>query len=210
MILRSIIILVIGFSFSINHLTVKCSRSPNFPSTSTSVVGRTFKSSHNNNNNNNNDRTRIDSDLPTATVSRGNTQTRGSINRRRSASEVGQSNDNDMKALQKDGTVSNQFVSGKVNVTLSCQPEETVVDLNFKSPFRGVIQLGDDGCGLRGDGRYQYTLRAPHNKCGTKHVVSSGSFFNTIFIRYHPSLEMEGDLLKTILCKFGTEELSVG
>ncbi|RWS15439.1 uncharacterized protein B4U79_15763 [Dinothrombium tinctorium] len=79
-------------------------------------------------------------------------------------------------------------------------------------PFKGVIQVGDNhnACRIRGDNNRNYSLRVPHNGCGTRHVVSSGSFFNTLFIRYHPSLEMEGDQLKSIVCKFGTGSVYVG
>ncbi|XP_053208353.1 uncharacterized protein LOC128392361 isoform X2 [Panonychus citri] len=113
---------------------------------------------------------------------------------------------------QGEQIVKQHFVSSKVNVTLSCEPEEILVNLNFTSPFKGVIQSGDKNtsCRIRGDGKRTYVLKVPHNSCGTKHVVSSGSFFNTLFIRYHPSLEMEGDQLKTIVCKFATESVFIG
>ena len=114
-----------------------------------------------------------------------------------------------ISGLQPQGEqiVKKHFISSKVNVTLSCEPEEILVNLNFTQPFRGVVQSGDNNtsCRIRGDGRRVYVLRVPHNSCGTKHVVSTGSFFNTLFIRHHPSLEMEGDQLKTIVCKFATE-----
>jgi len=105
-----------------------------------------------------------------------------------------------------------EFVSSKVIVGLSCEPEETVIKFNFSSPFRGVIQAGpaNTKCKIKGDGRKMYSLGVPHASCGTKYVSSTGSFFNTLFIRYHPSLELEGDQLKSIVCKFGTGSFFVG
>ncbi|KAI2802945.1 hypothetical protein BLOT_007068 [Blomia tropicalis] len=39
------------------------------------------------------------------------------------------------------------------------------------------------------------------NKCG--------QFTNTLFVRYHPSLETGGDYSKTLVCKFGLSSISV-
>ncbi|CAN8020463.1 unnamed protein product [Ixodes persulcatus] len=39
---------------------------------------------------------------------------------------------------------------------------------------------------------------------------ATGSFTNSLTIRFHPSLELEGDEIKTLVCKFTTGEVNLG
>ncbi|XP_015929265.1 uncharacterized protein [Parasteatoda tepidariorum] len=102
------------------------------------------------------------------------------------------------------------FISEKTRVSLMCRSSDIQVNLNFSYPFRGLVHAGkkDSGCSFRGDGKLSYSLNVPHASCGTIHVTPQDSFANTLTIRYHPALELEGDEIKTILCKYGTGSLS--
>ncbi|XP_035226129.1 uncharacterized protein LOC118198539 [Stegodyphus dumicola] len=104
------------------------------------------------------------------------------------------------------------FVSEKTRVSLSCRSNDILVNLNFSDPFRGLVHAGkkDSGCSFRGDGKLSYSLNVPHAACGTIHVTPQDSFANTLTIRYHPALELEGDEIKTILCKYGTGSIQLG
>ncbi|CAL1276476.1 unnamed protein product [Larinioides sclopetarius] len=104
------------------------------------------------------------------------------------------------------------FVSEKTRVSLSCRSNDIMVNLNFSVPFRGLVHAGkkDSGCSFRGDGKMTYSLNVPHAACGTIHVTPQDSFANTLTIRYHHALELEGDEIKTILCKYGTGSIQLG
>ncbi|KAH8034207.1 hypothetical protein HPB51_021877 [Rhipicephalus microplus] len=97
-------------------------------------------------------------------------------------------------------------------LVLTCEPERFLVRINFTQPFRGVVHAGDkrDNCRIRGNGSHFYTLPVPLNDCSTAHNDATGSFTNSLTIRFHPSLELEGDEIKTLVCKFTTGDVSLG
>ncbi|XP_054713838.1 LOW QUALITY PROTEIN: uncharacterized protein LOC129223297 [Uloborus diversus] len=103
------------------------------------------------------------------------------------------------------------FASENTKVSLSCRSKDIVVNLAFTHPFRGLVHAGrkDGDCSFRGDGNRTYSLNVPHTSCGTIHVTPQDSFANTLTIRYHPALELEGDEIKTILCKYGTGSIQL-
>jgi len=114
-----------------------------------------------------------------------------------------------VRALPKKSVPKNSFKTERNSVDLQCEPEDFVVRVNFTQPFRGIVHAGpkSNKCLLRGDGGQYYTLRIPLDGCGTIH--NEGRFSNTLTIRFHPSLELEGDELKTLVCKFKTEAVLV-
>lgn len=108
--------------------------------------------------------------------------------------------------------VKNYFTTDRTKVVLTCEPERFLVRINFTQPFRGVVHAGDkrDNCRIRGDGSRLYTLPVPLNDCSTTHNDATGSFTNSLTIRFHPSLELEGDEIKTLVCKFTTGDVNLG
>ncbi|XP_075533750.1 uncharacterized protein LOC142566751 isoform X2 [Dermacentor variabilis] len=108
--------------------------------------------------------------------------------------------------------VKNYFTTDRTKVVLTCEPERFLVRINFTQPFRGVVHAGDkrDNCRIRGDGSRLYTLPVPLNDCSTMHNDATGSFTNSLTIRFHPSLELEGDEIKTLVCKFTTGDVNLG
>ncbi|XP_013791224.1 uncharacterized protein LOC106475076 [Limulus polyphemus] len=115
-------------------------------------------------------------------------------------------------AAAKQNKYKPKFVTPKVQVSLSCKSDKIMVTMNFTEPFNGVAHAGDkeSPCKLRGIGDKNYILNVPLTSCGTRHEQSSGNFINTLTIRFHPSLELEGDEIKTIICKFNTGSINVG
>ncbi|XP_023232641.1 uncharacterized protein LOC111632457 [Centruroides sculpturatus] len=107
-----------------------------------------------------------------------------------------------------------EFASDKTRVSLSCDSDVISVNLNFTKPFHGVVYAGPpkSSCRLRGTGDTFYILRVPLDDCETcvNHQCSSGTFVNTLHIRYHPTLELEGDEIKTIICRFRTGTIRLG
>ncbi|KAH9388115.1 hypothetical protein TYRP_009323 [Tyrophagus putrescentiae] len=117
------------------------------------------------------------------------------------------------------------FVSDRVKVTLDCKPNLMRLHLNFTEPFRGVVSVGRSSwdelsggettakeakrCSIRGQGSRRYRLDLDHRSCRTTFDSKRGQFSNTLFVRYHPTLETGGDYSKTLLCKFGLTSFSV-
>uniref|UniRef100_A0A147BH47 ZP domain-containing protein n=1 Tax=Ixodes ricinus TaxID=34613 RepID=A0A147BH47_IXORI len=108
--------------------------------------------------------------------------------------------------------IKNYFATDRTRVSLTCEPERFLVQISFTQPFRGVVHAGHKKgkCKIRGDGSRAYTLRVPLNDCSSTHNDATGSFTNSLTIRFHPSLELEGDEIKTLVCKFTTGEVNLG
>uniref|UniRef100_A0A1S4LCN0 Papillote n=1 Tax=Ixodes scapularis TaxID=6945 RepID=A0A1S4LCN0_IXOSC len=87
---------------------------------------------------------------------------------------------------------------------LSCASGEMVVKINFSEPFRGITYVDYDKtspCKFYGDGSKYYELRIPLKGCGTKQEAPR-VFINNIIVRFHRSLELEEDEIKTIICRY--------
>ncbi|XP_064457000.1 uncharacterized protein LOC135367814 [Ornithodoros turicata] len=108
--------------------------------------------------------------------------------------------------------IKNYFTTDRTRVSLTCEPDRFLVKINLTYPFRGVVHAGrkDSKCKIRGDGARFYVLSVPLTGCGTTHNETSGSFTNSLTIRFHPSLELEGDEIKTLVCKFTTGDVNLG
>lgn len=79
-----------------------------------------------------------------------------------------------------------------------------VVTVNFSQPFRGIVYADNDRatpCKAFGDGGRTINVRMPLKGCGT-YQGPARVFTNTIIVRFHPSLEVEEDEFKTIVCRY--------
>ena len=79
-----------------------------------------------------------------------------------------------------------------------------IVKINFSEPFRGIGYSDYDRtspCRFYGDGSRYYELRMPLKGCGTKQEAPR-IFINNIVLRFHRSLELEEDEIKTIICRY--------
>lgn len=108
-----------------------------------------------------------------------------------------------------------EFVSSQARVQMECQREKIQIKVNFSQPFNGILGAGKletSECKLLGNGAKAYTLQVPHNatQCDTHWDSSTSSIFNTLFIRFHSSLETGNDIAKNIMCRLTVGDLFVG
>ncbi|XP_054713445.1 uncharacterized protein LOC129222908 [Uloborus diversus] len=99
---------------------------------------------------------------------------------------------------------SSEILTNRTRAYLSCASGEMVIKMNFSEPFRGVTYTDYDRsgpCKFYGDGRQYYELRIPLKGCGTKQEAPR-VFINNIIVRFHRSLELEEDEIKTIICRY--------
>ncbi|XP_022258383.1 uncharacterized protein LOC106474364 [Limulus polyphemus] len=99
---------------------------------------------------------------------------------------------------------SSEILTNKTRAYLSCESGEMIVKINFVNPFRGVTYTDYDrtsACKFFGDGSNYYELRIPLKGCGTRQEAPR-VFINNIIVRFHRSLELEEDEIKTIICRY--------
>lgn len=80
----------------------------------------------------------------------------------------------------------------------------TKVDLKFNEKFYGVAYADFDrnsACQIIGKGDLSYKIEFPLKGCGTKQDPQR-VFTNNIVVRFHPGLEMDGDEIITIVCRY--------
>lgn len=109
-----------------------------------------------------------------------------------------------------------EFTSPQAKIQIECQRDKTVIRLNFTKPFGGAIGAGNletTKCKINGDRvSSNYRLEVLHNEtlCDTQWDSSTNSIFNTLFVRFHSSLETGADLAKNIMCRLTVGDLIVG
>lgn len=100
--------------------------------------------------------------------------------------------------------LNSEIITNRTRAYLSCESGEMIVKINFTEPFRGVGYSDYDRsspCKFYGDGGRYYELRMPLKGCGTKQEAPR-IFINNIILRFHRSLELEEDEIKTIICRY--------
>ncbi|XP_069702408.1 uncharacterized protein pot isoform X2 [Periplaneta americana] len=88
--------------------------------------------------------------------------------------------------------------------TLNCGAGSMQVELKFNEPFFGIAYADFDrnsACQVAGKGAISYSLELPLKGCGTKQDPQR-VFTNNIVVRFHPGLEMDGDEIITIVCRY--------
>jgi hypothetical protein len=109
-----------------------------------------------------------------------------------------------------------EFVSAQARVQLDCQRDKTVIKVNFTRPFNGILGVGNPEttkCKLIGSSGRYYELQVNHNateECNAKWDNTTSSIANTLFIRFHQSLETGADIAKNVLCRLSVGDLIVG
>ncbi|XP_008545929.1 uncharacterized protein LOC103570101 [Microplitis demolitor] len=87
---------------------------------------------------------------------------------------------------------------------LNCSQGSMQVELKFDEPFYGVAYADFDrnsACMVKGRGFNYAELELPLKGCGTKQDPQR-VFTNNIVVRFHPGLEMDGDEVITIICRY--------
>lgn len=108
-----------------------------------------------------------------------------------------------------------EFISPQVRVQMECQRDKTIIKMNFTQPFNGILgagKLDTSKCQQAGNGTMYYVLQVAHNEtqCDTQWDSANSSIFNTLFIRFHTSLETGLDIAKNIMCRLTVGDLIVG
>ncbi|KAK7070551.1 hypothetical protein SK128_015656 [Halocaridina rubra] len=102
-----------------------------------------------------------------------------------------------------------KIYTNRTNTTLTCASGFMLVDVEFYEPFYGIIYPNGSrhsACKLQGKGKTKYHLDLPLKGCGTNRVERR-VFVNNIIVRFHPGLELEGDEVKTIICRYPSPEV---
>ncbi|XP_032594128.1 uncharacterized protein LOC6565308 isoform X2 [Drosophila grimshawi] len=92
----------------------------------------------------------------------------------------------------------------RTKAALNCAAGSMQVDLKFNDPFHGIIQADYDrssACRVSGKGALSYRLELPLKGCGTIQNPTR-VFTNNIIVRFHANLEMDGDEIITIVCRY--------
>lgn len=108
-----------------------------------------------------------------------------------------------------------EFSSPAVRVQIDCSRDKTTIKANFTRPFRGILSAGpvdSTSCKLRGEGDQYYELAVLHNetRCDTQWDADQNSIINTLYIRFHSTLETGADLAKNVACRLQIGDLLVG
>jgi hypothetical protein len=92
----------------------------------------------------------------------------------------------------------------RTNAALNCAAGSMQVDMKFKEPFYGIAYADFDrnsACQIIGKGHFSYNIEIPLKGCGTRQDPQR-VFTNNIVVRFHPGLEMDGDEIITIVCRY--------
>jgi len=92
----------------------------------------------------------------------------------------------------------------KTKAVLNCSAGYMNVDMTFDKPFYGIVYADFDrnsACKITGDGATSSQIKLPLKGCGTLQSPAR-VFTNNIIVRFHPSFEIVGDEVITIICRY--------
>ncbi|CAK1548082.1 unnamed protein product [Leptosia nina] len=92
----------------------------------------------------------------------------------------------------------------RTRAALNCAAGSMQIELKFNEKFYGIAYADFDrnsACQVAGKGATSYKLELPLKGCGTKQDPLR-VFTNNIVVRFHPGLEMDGDEVITIVCRY--------
>lgn len=92
----------------------------------------------------------------------------------------------------------------RTKAALNCAAGSMLVELKFNEKFYGTAYANFDrnsACQTTGNGGTSYSIELPLKGCGTKQEPQR-VFTNNIVVRFHPGLEMDGDEIITIVCRY--------
>ncbi|XP_054270492.1 uncharacterized protein LOC128991541 [Macrosteles quadrilineatus] len=92
----------------------------------------------------------------------------------------------------------------RTKAALNCAAGYMQIELKFDEPFYGIAYADFDrtsACQVSGRGNLTARLDLPLKGCGTKQDPQR-VFTNNIVVRFHPALEMDGDEVITIVCRY--------
>ncbi|CAH1176166.1 unnamed protein product [Phaedon cochleariae] len=92
----------------------------------------------------------------------------------------------------------------RTKAALNCAAGSMQIELKFNEKFFGIAYAEFDrnsACRVFGKGGLSYKLELPLKGCGTKQDPQR-VFTNNIVVRFHPGLEIDGDEIITIVCRY--------
>jgi len=92
----------------------------------------------------------------------------------------------------------------KTKAELTCSGGYMNVQMTFGKPFYGIVYPDFDrnsACKIVGDGATSSQIKLPLKGCGTLQSPAR-VFTNNIIVRFHPSFEIVGDEVITIICRY--------
>ncbi|KAI5634988.1 hypothetical protein NE865_12312 [Phthorimaea operculella] len=92
----------------------------------------------------------------------------------------------------------------RTKAALNCAAGSMQIELKFNEKFYGIAYADFDrhsACQVVGKGALSYKLELPLKGCGTKQDPLR-VFTNNIVVRFHPGLEMDGDEVITVVCRY--------
>lgn len=105
--------------------------------------------------------------------------------------------------------IGHMIYTNRTTTTLNCASGFMNIVVDFNEPFFGIIYPNGSrtsACLTHGTGDSEYTINLPLKGCGTKRV-DRRVFVNNIIVRFHKGLELEGDEVKTIICRYPSPEV---
>ncbi|CAL7949282.1 unnamed protein product [Xylocopa violacea] len=100
--------------------------------------------------------------------------------------------------------ISSMIFLNRTKAYLNCSQGSMQVELKFEEPFYGVAYADFDrnsACIFKGRGSNSAKLELPLKGCGTRQDPQR-VFTNNVVVRFHPGLEMDGDEVITIVCRY--------
>lgn len=101
-------------------------------------------------------------------------------------------------------TISSSIKLSRTNATLNCASGYMHIDLKFQQKFFGIVYAQKDrnsACKVAGKGEESAKINIPLKGCGTVQE-NTRVFKNDIVVRFHPGLEIEGDEVITVICRY--------
>merc|ERR1719278_913681 len=100
--------------------------------------------------------------------------------------------------------ISSSIKLSRTNATLNCASGYMHIDLKFQQKFFGIVYAQKDRnstCKVAGKGEESAKIDIPLKGCGTVQE-NTRVFKNDIVVRFHPGLEIEGDEVITVICRY--------
>lgn len=100
--------------------------------------------------------------------------------------------------------ISSTILLNKTRADLNCSAGFMSIKMEFQNPFYGIVYADFDrnsACKITGSGQKTETIKLPLKGCGTLQNPAR-VFKNNIFVRFHPGLEIDGDEVITVICRY--------
>merc|ERR1711884_850413 len=101
-------------------------------------------------------------------------------------------------------SISSNIALNRTDASLNCAAGYMAIDLKFKQKFYGIVYAQLDrnsACKVSGNGENITRIQIPLKGCGTKQTETR-VFSNDIVVRFHPGLEIDGDEVITVICRY--------